>query len=199
MSSPLVVVVVAGVARCYFGSNGGSVVAFAPPSLSQCSLPTTARKHSFLSSSQNSNAPEEYSDFDGFIGDASDTTRSDENDDFVMPSFDMDDEDVATNNKDDEGEDSIQEQVSAIYQDSKTKDSSRSKDYSGIQARQFSLGQDFVLANYVGSAGFEEVTDWEYYLQNEDDPDDRKVVQPNLFDKSQPKRTRTSSGSVVCA
>ena len=72
-----------------------------------------------------------------------------------------------------------------------------SKDFSGTQSRQFSLGRDFVLVSYVGKMGFDEVTDWEYYYQNEDDPTDRKVVQPNIFDKSQPKRTRRSSGSVV--
>ena len=45
--------------------------------------------------------------------------------------------------------------------------------------------------------GFDEVTDWEYYYQDEDNKDERRVVQPNPFDKSKPKRTRTSSGSVV--
>jgi serine/threonine protein kinase len=35
------------------------------------------------------------------------------------------------------------------------------------------------------------------YYQNMEDPTDRKVVQPNPFDKAQPRRTRTSSGSVV--
>jgi len=41
------------------------------------------------------------------------------------------------------------------------------------------------------------VTDWEYYYAGEDDPDERMVVQPNPFDESQPRRTRSSSGSVV--
>lgn len=70
-------------------------------------------------------------------------------------------------------------------------------DLSACQSRQFSLGQDLVLSDYVGNMGFDEVTDWEYYYPSEDDPTDRKVVQPNPFDSSKPKRTRTSSGSVV--
>ena len=73
----------------------------------------------------------------------------------------------------------------------------RTVDYTACQTRQFSLGADFVLSNYVGNMGFEEVTDWEYYYQSEDDPNERKVVQPNPLDSSKPKRTRTSSGSVV--
>jgi hypothetical protein len=71
------------------------------------------------------------------------------------------------------------------------------RDLSAIQTRQFSLGEDLVLADFVGKMGFDEVTDWEYYYENEDDPTDRKVVQPNPFDSSKPKRTRKSSGSVV--
>jgi len=70
------------------------------------------------------------------------------------------------------------------------------EDRSGTQVRQFILGQDVVLSNYVGSMGFDEVTDWEYYRQDEDG-NDRKAVQPNPMDPSQPKRTRASSGSVV--
>mmetsp|Transcript_13529 Transcript_13529/g.19961 ORF Transcript_13529/g.19961 Transcript_13529/m.19961 type:complete len:583 (-) Transcript_13529:9-1757(-) len=75
-----------------------------------------------------------------------------------------------------------------------------SGDLSAIQTRQFSLGEDIQLINYVGSMGFDEVTDWEYYYPSEDDdnPDDRQVVQPNpLLGGDQPKRTRTSSGAVV--
>lgn len=62
---------------------------------------------------------------------------------------------------------------------------------------QLSLGRDFILDSYVGKMGFDEVTDWEYYYQNEEDEDDRKVVQPNPFDPKTPRRTRASSGSVV--
>jgi hypothetical protein len=70
-------------------------------------------------------------------------------------------------------------------------------DLSGVQTRQFSLGPDLVLSTYLGNMGFEEVTDWEYYLQDEEDPLNRQVVQPGLFDSSKPKRTRKASGSVV--
>jgi hypothetical protein len=74
--------------------------------------------------------------------------------------------------------------------------SKQDKDRTAIQSRQLSLGKDLVLENFVGTLGFDEVTDWEYYYP-EEDGDDRRVVQPNPFDSSQPKRTRTSSGSVV--
>lgn len=70
-------------------------------------------------------------------------------------------------------------------------------DLSGVQTRQFSLGPDLVLSTFLGNMGFEEVTDWEYYLQDEEDPLNRQVVQPGLFDSSKPKRTRKASGSVV--
>ena len=171
---------------------------------------------------------EEYSDFDGFIGDASDTSfsvgssGSGSDDDFKLPDFDIDDNkdnddtiitakdglDDSSSSSSSSGSTSMEEQIATImYQSNKIDDTSRSQDLSGIRVRQFSLGQDFVLSNYVGSAGFEEVTDWEYYYQDEDDDSSsksgksstsrRQVVQPNLFDKSQPKRTRTSSGSVV--
>jgi hypothetical protein len=71
-------------------------------------------------------------------------------------------------------------------------------DLSACTSRQFSLGQDLILADYVGNMGFDEVTDWEYYYPSEDDDStDRQVVQPNPFDPAKPKRTRTSSGSVV--
>lgn len=70
------------------------------------------------------------------------------------------------------------------------------KDFSGCSVRQFNLGYDIILSDYVGSLGFEEVTDWEYYqpslVNNE-----RKIVDPPPFDPKQPKRTREKSGSVV--
>jgi serine/threonine protein kinase len=70
------------------------------------------------------------------------------------------------------------------------------KDLSGCSTRQFNLGYDLIVSDYVGSLGFEEVTDWEYYqpslVNNE-----RRVVEPPPFDPNQPKRTREKSGSVV--
>lgn len=82
-------------------------------------------------------------------------------------------------------------QLSSIFKSRGT------RDLTAIQTRQFSLGQDLILADFVGNMGFDEVTDWEYYEVNEEDPNDRRVVQPNPFDSSKPKRTRKSSGSVV--
>ncbi|CAB9516583.1 expressed unknown protein [Seminavis robusta] len=70
-------------------------------------------------------------------------------------------------------------------------------DLSACRSRQLSLGRDFVLSDFVGNMGFDEVTDWEYYYENEDDENDRKVVQPNPFDSATPRRTRSSSGSVI--
>jgi serine/threonine protein kinase len=70
-------------------------------------------------------------------------------------------------------------------------------DLSACTSRQFSLGADLILSDFVGKMGFDEVTDWEYFYRNEDDPSDRKVVMPNPMSSEQPRRTRTSSGSVV--
>jgi hypothetical protein len=71
------------------------------------------------------------------------------------------------------------------------------RDLTGVTSRTFSLGPDILVNDFVGKMGFEEVVDWQYYYEDEDDPNDRKVVNPNPFDASKPKRTRTSSGSVV--
>jgi hypothetical protein len=73
----------------------------------------------------------------------------------------------------------------------------QSFDLSACQSRLFSLGVDLILTDFVGNMGFDQVTDWEYYYEDEDNPSDRKVVKPSPFDKSKPKRTRSSSGSVV--
>mmetsp|Transcript_28862 Transcript_28862/g.78195 ORF Transcript_28862/g.78195 Transcript_28862/m.78195 type:complete len:544 (-) Transcript_28862:1178-2809(-) len=73
----------------------------------------------------------------------------------------------------------------------------RNRDLTAVQTRLFSLGEDVIVNDFVGNMGFEEVTDWEYYYENEEDPNDRNVVNPNPFDGSKPKRTRTNSGSVV--
>jgi len=70
------------------------------------------------------------------------------------------------------------------------------KDLSGCSTRQFNLGYDLIISDYVGSLGFEEVTDWEYYQQSLVN-NERRVVEPPPFDPSQPKRTREKSGSVV--
>lgn len=70
------------------------------------------------------------------------------------------------------------------------------KDLSGCSLRQFNLGYDVIISDYVGSLGFEEITDWEYYqpslVNNE-----KRIVEPPPMDPSQPKRTREKSGSIV--
>ena len=120
------------------------------------------------------------SDFDDYVGDAGNVGNA--GSDYEKLDYD-DDDDKADEN------DTLN--VASIFK------SRGSRDLTAIQTRQFSLGEDLILADYVGNMGFDEVTDWEYYYENEDDPSDRKVVQPNPFDSSKPKRTRTSSGSVV--
>jgi hypothetical protein len=72
----------------------------------------------------------------------------------------------------------------------------QSKDLSGSSNRQFNLGYDIILTSFIGSSGFEEVTDWEYY-QTSDTNNERKVVEPSPFDPNQPRRTKEKSGSVV--
>ena len=74
--------------------------------------------------------------------------------------------------------------------------STTARDKSGSSSRLFSLGYDLILDTYAGSMGFDEVTDWDYYTQDEDG-NRIESVEPNPFDGSQPKRTRSSSGSVV--
>jgi hypothetical protein len=90
-----------------------------------------------------------------------------------------------------QGGDADAAELSSIFKGRST------RDLTCTQTRQFSLGQDLVLIDFVGNMGFDEVTDWEYYEVNEEDPSDRRVVQPNPFDSAKPKRTRKSSGSVV--
>ena len=70
------------------------------------------------------------------------------------------------------------------------------KDLSGSSNRQFNLGYDIILSSFIGSSGFEEVTDWEYYQTSETN-NERRVVEPSPFDPNQPRRTREKSGSVV--
>lgn len=72
------------------------------------------------------------------------------------------------------------------------------RDLSGSQHRQFRLGNDVMVVDFIGSLGFEEVTDWEYYYDSEDDDGERQVVKPPPMDSSKPRRTRSSSGSLVC-
>ena len=71
-------------------------------------------------------------------------------------------------------------------------------DLSGVTYRQFKLGTDVRLTNFVGSLGFDEIVDWEYYYEDQDENTKKKiVVEPSPLDPTQPKRTRSSSGSVI--
>ena len=75
-------------------------------------------------------------------------------------------------------------------------------DLSGATYRQFKFGYDITLSAFVGALGFDEVVDWEYYETSYDEEEgrevgDRKVVEPPPLDPTKPKRTRSSSGSVI--
>ena len=124
--------------------------------------------------SSNNDSNEWTSDFDDFIGDNNKNYDKNDHDD------------------DDDDDDSFE--FAKLFS---SNSDSKLPDYSACQTRQFSLGTDLILSNFVGNMGFEEVTDWEYYYPAEDDDTRRKVVQPNPFDQSQPRRTRQKSGSVV--
>ena len=133
-----------------------------------------------------------YNDFEGFGGDgdvqSEDSVGKQPPDDanslqkyLNSEISQLDEDDVVVGS----GEGAISEPTASEFVNFLQKRSSTTIDWTAIQTRQFSLGQDFVLSNYVGNMGFDEVTDWEYYLQSEDDEDeDRQVVQPNPFDKS---------------
>ena len=45
----------------------------------------------------------------------------------------------------------------------------QNKDLTAVRTRLFSLGEDLMIQDYVGTLGFEEVTDWQYYYQDVDE------------------------------
>eukprot|EP00566_Odontella_aurita_P023374 CAMPEP_0113550638 /NCGR_PEP_ID=MMETSP0015_2-20120614/14092_1 /TAXON_ID=2838 /ORGANISM="Odontella" /LENGTH=204 /DNA_ID=CAMNT_0000451465 /DNA_START=47 /DNA_END=657 /DNA_ORIENTATION=- /assembly_acc=CAM_ASM_000160 len=47
------------------------------------------------------------------------------------------------------------------------------RDLSGCTVRRFSLGYDLLLDSFVGSMGFDEVTDWDYYAIDVDEEGNR--------------------------
>ena len=118
------------------------------------------------------------SDFDDFIGGGEDPLQYEDDDD-------SDDDETTSSST---TTSSLSDFLSKI---------GTNRDLTAVQTRLFSLGQDLIVNDYVGNMGFEEVTDWEYYYEDGDDPANRDVVNPNPFDKSKPKRTRNSSGSVI--
>lgn len=154
-------------------------LAFVPPLQASSRRPTIT----FLLQSNNNDKNEEWSDFDGFIGDAA--SNNDTDDKFSLTSLDK----VDTTESE---EDDDKFTMTNILQSSSSR-----QDLSACQARQFVLGEDFMITNFAGSMGFDAVTDWEYFYESEDDPEIRKVVSPPPLDPSKPKRTRESSGSVV--
>jgi hypothetical protein len=170
--------------------------------------------------SDNDDGVIEYDDFDGFnIGDGGESLLFDNNSranqqqqplsvsldeiqrrsKFDLPDFDDDDDEVRTSsNNSKENEDVTITKLSELLKERKRSGSGKGqRDLTAVTTRQFSLGPDIILTDFVGNLGFDEVTDWEYYYEEEEDKNERQVVQPNPFDSSKPKRTRMSSGSVV--
>ena len=45
----------------------------------------------------------------------------------------------------------------------------QNEDLTAVRTRLFSLGEDLIIQDYVGTLGFEEVTDWQYYYQDVDE------------------------------
>mmetsp|Transcript_33823 Transcript_33823/g.49723 ORF Transcript_33823/g.49723 Transcript_33823/m.49723 type:complete len:622 (+) Transcript_33823:62-1927(+) len=77
-------------------------------------------------------------------------------------------------------------------------------DLSGCQSRQFTLGYDVLISSYAGSMGFDEVIDWDYFQSDADGTASQReydrrnnMVEPPPFDPTKPKRTKSSSGSVI--
>ncbi|KAG7362906.1 hypothetical protein IV203_026266 [Nitzschia inconspicua] len=143
--------------------------------------------------SSGNNGGEEWSDFDDYVGDIVSSGSSYKEGDNLIYEAETDNDKQLDKNSNKSSNNDSSSISSLLFQ----RTSSKTKDLTGVQTRLFSLGQDFMVTDYVGNMGFDEVVDWQYYYENEDDPTDRQVVQPNPFDESKPKRTRTSSGSVV--
>lgn len=133
------------------------------------------------------------SDFDDFVG-SNDDDVSDM--DFSFQKFSQKnsnksgDDEINTEQKEEAEKEEEGTQISKLL-----KDRVIMTDLSGSSQRQFNLGYDIILSDFAGSMGFDEVVDWEYF----DNPGEEKrnVVQPPPFDPTKPKRTRSSSGSVV--
>jgi hypothetical protein len=74
-------------------------------------------------------------------------------------------------------------------------------DLVGSTCREFGLGNDVALIDYAGSAGFDKVTDWQYYSVDVDEYDgmerNRTPVNPRPLDPNQPSRTRERGGGIV--
>jgi serine/threonine protein kinase len=130
---------------------------------------------------------------------------SDFDDYFPVDIDNNNDDDESSSSEEDEEEDPFR--LSNILQQATTTTIMKD-DLSACQVRQFSLGQDFVVTDFAGSMGFDEVTDWEYYYDDVESEEDgsssspsslkeRKVVSPPPLDPSKPRRTRQQSGSII--
>lgn len=126
--------------------------------------------------------PVEYNDFDDFIGDSFDINQS-----------------FAPSTKE------VPEDNTPVLDDQPTEVVPLPQlvpDRSACRTRRFSLGREVVLDRYLGTLGFQEVTDWQYYMTDQDEDGNlvgnrREKVSPNPLDPKQPRRTRQSSGSVL--
>lgn len=133
--------------------------------------------------SKNSEKEEEWSDFDdlGFTGSRDITPLG--NKDEGEPISNLKDEPYVPSDDDKVDEKNASENLIPNFA-KLLQERSGSMDWTAIQSRQFSLGQDLILSDYVGNMGFDEVTDWEYYYPSDEDDNERQVVQPNPFDAS---------------
>jgi len=74
----------------------------------------------------------------------------------------------------------------------------KSQDLLGGSQRRFRLGYDVALTSYMGSLGVDEMTDWEYYEMDEEDPTRKKGKRVVPFmDPNAPRRTRSRRGDSV--
>lgn len=147
-----------------------------------------------------SDGPVEYNDFDDFIGDSFSTAENNfASSSSSSPSNVSQDDDEVPILKDDlpsASSSSSTEQVVVPLP-------KLVPDRSACRTRRFSLGPEVVLDRYLGTLGFQEITDWQYYMTDQDEEtgeivgDRREKVSPNPFDPKQPRRTRESSGSVL--
>lgn len=164
----------------------------ANPACRQC-------KRIFTLSASQENGDDEMIFFDDFADVVGDTFSSSSNQQLTVPSRPLPEFD--------EGESSSQSTSTAITTSTKKQaatTSGNSYDLTGGTVRQFSLGPDILLSDYVGSLGYDQVTDWQYYLESVDeegnvDPYEERIEVPMapFMDPSKPSRTISKSGSVV--
>lgn len=153
------------------------------------------RREHRLSLKDEEGGPLEYDDFQDFVGESFDST-------FAPPS---------TEKSQVEKTSSAQDDLPPLQFDNDDDDATTAEvvplpklvpDRSACRTRRFALGPEIILDRYLGTLGFQEVTDWQYYMTDQDEDgqtvgDRRDKVSPNPLDPSQPRRTRQSSGSIL--